>query len=364
MSAGPDPVTSKGGKAGGGATADAGLRAMGSAAHILIVEDDASVRALLSEILQEEGYEVTAVGDGQSALKILRDMPVHSLVTDFNLPDMDGLELLGRIGRDYPRTVGIIMTAYGTVDLAVKAMKAGAVDFLSKPFEPTLVSLTLKKVLEVQRLRQENVILKHTVLKQPGMQVKNFSPLNMDDENGGGVRNGLNGEASPLVRESFERGLAEGERRATEREAEKVATQCSILRQAICQIEEACDGLAAQLEEQAIGLAFEVARKVVRECAEEKRQVISGQVQNAIARVRDVVREHDLVRIRVHPLDLPVVESLRDTLATVFDGPVALAFESDATVGRGGCLVQTGTRVVDASLESQIARLAAPFQRK
>jgi len=353
-------------KAGAVAISDVGLRPIGTTVHVLVVEDDASVRSLLTEILQQDGYEVTAAADGQSAYRTLREVPVHALVTDFNLPDMDGLEIIQHITREYPRTVGIIMTAYGTVDLAVKAMKAGAVDFLSKPFEPVLVSLTLKKVLEVQRLRQENVILKHTVLKHPGVQVRNFSPQDMGDASRSDRRGraGITGQIDPAIREALERGLAEGERRAMEGATGKLAAQSSMLGQVIRQLEQTCEHIVSELEEQSVQLAFEVARKIVRQCAEEKREVISTQVKTAIGRVRDAVREHALVRILVHPDDLPVMEDLREMLANIFDRPVILAFEADASLGRGGCVVQTGTRLVDATMESQLSRLAAPFRKR
>ena len=364
MSTGMDPK-SKTSKAGAG-TANIGLRPIGNAIHVLIVEDDTSVRGLLTEILQLDGYEVTAAADGNAAYRTLREVPVHALVTDYNLPDMDGLELIEHVTRQYPRTVGIIMTAFGTVDLAVKAMKAGAVDFLTKPFEPTLVSLTLKKVLEVQRLRQENVILKHTVLKQPGVQVKTFSPKDMNGTiaTSGDHRTGTPEQPDPIVHEAYERGLAEGERRAIDGAMAKLSSQSNLLGQIIHQVEQTCDRVAADLEEQSVELAFEVARKIVRQCAEEKRDVISTQVKAAITRVREDVKAHALVRIRVHPDDLPEMEELRETMTDVFDHPVVLAFEGDAALGRGGCVVQTGTRLVDATVESQLERLAGPFRKR
>lgn len=366
MSAGSESLTRNTSQTGAAATAETGLGPVGTTARVLIVEDDAGVRSLLTDILQQEGYDVLAVADGLSALQTLKKLPIQALVTDFNLPDMDGLALLALVTKDYPRTVGIVMTAFGTVDLAVKAMKAGAVDFLSKPFEPVLVALTLRKVLEVQRLRQENVILKHTFLKQPGVQVKAFAPQDMGGEmwSEGSNRTDVNGETSTAAREAFEQGLAEGDRRATERETAKLASQCNLLSHAIRQVEERYDSIAAELEAQTVELAFEIARKVVHECAEEKRDVILTQVRSAIARVRDAVREHALVRIRVHPHDVPIVEELRELLANVFDGPVVLAFEGDASLGRGGCLVQTGTRLVDATLETQLGRLAGAFRSK
>jgi flagellar assembly protein FliH len=335
------------------------------ASRVLVIEDDALIRTLLTEILLEDGYDVTAVEDGRSALKVLKDVEIHAVVTDFNLPDMDGLAILSQVSREYPRAATIVITGYGTVDLAVNAMKAGAVDFLTKPFQPALVSLTLKKVLEVQRLRQENAFLKQTVLKQPGAHVKTFVLRDMDGAPLPGSH-GTNGSSDmePALRQAFERGMVEGDRLASEREAEKLAARCRLLDQAVRQTEETCLRMCIEFEQQAAALAFEVARKIVRECAEEKRDVIVNQVRTAVTRVHDAVREHALVRIRVHPDDLPVAEQLRDMLAGTFEARVGIMFEGDADITRGGCVVQTGTRLVDATLESQLDRLAEPFQKR
>jgi DNA-binding response OmpR family regulator/F0F1-type ATP synthase delta subunit len=335
------------------------------AAHILIVEDDVALRTLLTEILREDGYEVTAVDDGAAALRALALCPFQAMLTDMHLPGMDGLELLRRMRLQYPRTVGIVMTGFGTVDVAVKAMKAGAVDFLTKPFQTDLVSLTLKRVLEVQELRQENAILKHTVLKQYGIQVRTFEMEDMDGT-GASVRQerGAAAVGAALMKQEFERGLAEGERAATDRNASRIASQCGLLGQAIRQVEQAYQGVLADMEAQTVALAFEIAKRVIHECVEEKRDIVLAQVRSAIARVRDVVREHALVRIRVHPTDVAMIEDVRSTLAAQFEGPVLLTVEGDSTIAPGGCVVQTGTRLVDATLDSQLSRLADPFRGK
>lgn len=350
----------------GGGAEEGGWRetAAAPAAHILLVEDDAVLRTLLTELLARDGYEVTAVGDGRSALRALTGAPVHAMLTDLHLPDMDGLEVLKRAAQSHPRTVGLVMTGHGTVDLAVKAMKAGAVDFLTKPFQPDVVSLTLRRVLEVQRLRQENAILKHTVLKQAGIQVKVFEMEDMDGGRQASRSAGRPAVTQEMMQQEFERGLAEGERRACEREGARLAQQSALLGTVAQQVEQAYKALLAQVEEQAAALAFEIARRVVHECADEKRSVVLSQVAMAVARVRESVREQGLVRVRVHPDDLPAVEAARDAVAGAFDGPVTLVLEADPSISRGGCHVQTGTRFVDATLESQLARLAEPFRRR
>ena len=132
-------------------------------AHVLIVEDEPAVRGLLEEGLREEGFEVSVGGDGETALRVLRETPIQVLLTDLMLPNMDGLEVLRRAILESPETACIVMTGYGTIERAVCAMKAGAFDFVTKPIQIDAVSLVIRKALEVQRLRQENLLLKRTV---------------------------------------------------------------------------------------------------------------------------------------------------------------------------------------------------------
>ena len=131
--------------------------------HVLVVEDEAAIRDMLEEGLRDEGYEVTLVPDGESAVAVLRDTPVQVVLTDLMLPSMDGLEVLRRVQTESPDTACIVMTGHGTVEQAVLAMKAGAMDFVTKPIELSTVAVLIKKAMDVQRLRQENLLLKKTV---------------------------------------------------------------------------------------------------------------------------------------------------------------------------------------------------------
>lgn len=131
--------------------------------HVLVVEDEAAIRDMIEEGLREEGYEVTLVPDGESAVAVLRETPVQVVLTDLMLPSMDGLEVLRRAQTESPDTACIIMTGHGTVEQAVLAMKAGAMDFVTKPFHMDTVAVLVKKAMDVQRLRQENLLLKKTV---------------------------------------------------------------------------------------------------------------------------------------------------------------------------------------------------------
>ena len=103
-----------------------------SVSSILVVEDDEGLQSLLRRLLSQEGRQVTIVGSGQEAIRVAQEIPVDVLVTDLKLPDIDGLAVLERILQIDPKVIGIVMTGYGSIDCAVKAMKAGAFDFLDK----------------------------------------------------------------------------------------------------------------------------------------------------------------------------------------------------------------------------------------
>ncbi|WP_447983522.1 sigma-54-dependent transcriptional regulator [Nitrospira sp. Nam74] len=135
-------------------------------AHIVVVDDDHGVREVLHDLLTQDGYQVTVVADGPSAIQTVKDTVVQVVIADLRLPGMDGLRVLEQVTQLDAKIVGIVMTGYGTIDAAVKAMKAGAFDFITKPFDADAVSIVVNKALEFQRLRQENVLLRKTVRDQ------------------------------------------------------------------------------------------------------------------------------------------------------------------------------------------------------
>ena len=139
-------------------------------AHIVVVDDDHGVREVLYGLLTQEGYQVTVVADGPSAIQTVKDTVVQVVIADLRLPGMDGLRVLERVTHLDAKIVGIVMTGYGTIDAAVKAMKAGPFDFITKPFDADAVSIVVSKALEFQRLRQENVLLRKTVRDQYRME--------------------------------------------------------------------------------------------------------------------------------------------------------------------------------------------------
>ncbi len=135
-------------------------------ASILIVEDEPKMRRLLEISLGEDGHNVRSVGDAESALKGLAREPADLIVTDLKLPGMNGLDFLQEAKRINASTPMIVMTAYGSVETAVEAMKAGASDYVLKPFTMAEMKLVIGKELDVQRVRDENRSLKEALGKR------------------------------------------------------------------------------------------------------------------------------------------------------------------------------------------------------
>ncbi|MFV1957638.1 MAG: sigma-54-dependent transcriptional regulator, partial [bacterium] len=127
---------------------------------ILVVDDEHSVRNMITVLLQKEQFDASGASSGEEALQILGERPFDLVLCDVRMPGMDGLQVLSTIRSQYPDTTVIMMSAFGTVDLAVKAMKQGAYDYISKPFKTDEILLTLKKAQERESLRRENIILR------------------------------------------------------------------------------------------------------------------------------------------------------------------------------------------------------------
>ena len=125
---------------------------------ILIVEDEEKLRRVIGLHLSSAGYQVKAAGSAEEALKLAADADL--ILTDLKLPGMDGLAFLEQIRAQNVHAPVVVMSAFGTVEIAVDAMKRGAVDFLPKPFSLDHVSVVVEKALEVRKLREENRDLK------------------------------------------------------------------------------------------------------------------------------------------------------------------------------------------------------------
>ncbi len=128
--------------------------------RILIVDDEQIVRESLTNWLKEESYQVEAAENGTLALEKIRQSPFQVVLLDLKMPGMDGIQVLTELKKDFPDIEVIIMTAYGSVNTAVEAIKAGAYDYIVKPFDPEEVALLIKKILEHKNLILENILLR------------------------------------------------------------------------------------------------------------------------------------------------------------------------------------------------------------
>jgi two-component system response regulator PilR (NtrC family) len=126
---------------------------------ILIVEDETVLRESLAELLTDEGYDVLQAGDGKAAYEIVLKRAVDLVISDVRMPEMDGLVLLGHLQKVAPQTPVIMLTAFGTVESAVAAMRAGASDYLLKPVQFDDVLMKVSRALEMRELRQTQRVM-------------------------------------------------------------------------------------------------------------------------------------------------------------------------------------------------------------
>jgi DNA-binding NtrC family response regulator len=133
---------------------------------ILIVEDEAKMRRLLELNLGDDGFTTFSAGDAETGLKLLRENPIDLILTDLKLPGMNGLEFLQIVKRQNTALPVVVMTAFGSVETAVDAMKAGASDYVLKPFSLTEMRIVIHKELDVRNLREENRSLREALGKR------------------------------------------------------------------------------------------------------------------------------------------------------------------------------------------------------
>lgn len=122
----------------------------------LVVDDDRTACRLLQEIMAKEGYQVEAAESGKEALEKAGTAVFDVALSDVRMPDLDGLEVLRALKRLSPETIVIMMTAFGSIETAIEAIKEGAYDYISKPFKLDEVKLTIRRALEHKRLLKEN----------------------------------------------------------------------------------------------------------------------------------------------------------------------------------------------------------------
>src|SRR6266545_935883 len=128
---------------------------MSTQGRIVVIDDEVNAAAALETLLREDGYEVSSAHEARAGLALLEKTDPDVVLTDLRMPGMDGLELLAKIRQIHPETMVIVMTAYGTVKTAARAMKLGAEDYLSKPIDVEELEVILQRVLEKKRLLEE-----------------------------------------------------------------------------------------------------------------------------------------------------------------------------------------------------------------
>ncbi len=131
--------------------------------RVLVVDDEENIRLVLRTLLKKHGYEVEVADSGESALVLVDTFGPDVILTDVRMPKMGGLDLLATLKAKQNAATVIVMSAYGNVDLALEAMKAGAYDYVSKPFKPDEIVLALRKAEEREALRRENRALKEQI---------------------------------------------------------------------------------------------------------------------------------------------------------------------------------------------------------
>jgi len=146
------------------------MRDMAMVPKMLIIDDEPLMRITLQDSLVGEGYEVVAAETGRKGVDLLRKNQWDIIITDLKLPDLEGIEILKEAKSLNPSTEVILITAYGSIDSAVSAMKEGASDYLTKPFSMDELLLIIKRLLRMKQLEEENLSLKKRVEERYGLE--------------------------------------------------------------------------------------------------------------------------------------------------------------------------------------------------
>lgn len=314
---------------------------------VLVVDDDEGIRGLFLELFRTEGLSIRVSGSGQEALSMVKRMAPALLVIDVLLPDRDGVAVLEEAQLIDSRMIGVVMTGAASVELAVRSMQAGAVDFLMKPFHNDAVLATVRRALELYRLRNEHTVLKHAAVRSGAVRLQNIPFQTFGDDGT------LPGEDGLM---EYERGLADGRRQSEAQRQQDLA----VLTEAVGKFDAARSALQRTVDDEIIALALQIASKILHESAVSSREQIVMQVKAALG----AVQESDSVVIQVHPADAAVLEEVRTELVGRQNIALKLTIESVASLQRGSCLLHTATRLVDASLDTQLLRLGDALRNR
>lgn len=134
--------------------------------HVLVVDDEEIIRDSLSFVLSKEGYDVESASNGREALEKILANPPDVVITDIEMPEMKGMELLDKVSQVSPQTFVIIITAYGSIETAIQALRKGAADYILKPLEFDELILRLRRLIEFRRLALENQILRQEISRE------------------------------------------------------------------------------------------------------------------------------------------------------------------------------------------------------
>jgi two-component system response regulator AtoC len=130
---------------------------------LLVVDDDSAMRQMLDSLFTEQGYRVRVASSAKEALDLVGDIEFDAVLSDIKMPGTSGIDLVGELRDLRPETPVVLMTAFGSIDSAVEAMRAGAFDYITKPFEPDAVLITMERAVERRALEEENRRLRRAV---------------------------------------------------------------------------------------------------------------------------------------------------------------------------------------------------------
>lgn len=313
---------------------------------VVVVDDDERLRTLFAELLRPAGATLRLAATAREAVDLIGASAPALLIVDIKLPDGDGIAVLEHAQRLDPRIIGVVMTGAADVEQAVRAMKAGAADFLTKPTDNAIVLATVRRLLELHRARGERAVLKQAALRSGAVRLEQL-PLQIFGEDGS-----LRGQDGLT---DFERGVAEGQRRADEQRREERA----LFAEAVKRLDSARTALHQAMEDEIVGLAFHIASKVLHEGAAAYKEPIVIQARDALKAAGGPAS----AVLRVHPADAAVLEEARISL-TAGGEDITVKITADSSVPRGTCLVQTDNRLVDASLDTQLLRLGEALKER
>jgi len=128
---------------------------------ILVIDDDETIRHLISAVLTDAGYNVSAVSNGEEALRKINEIPFEIVITDLKMQDMNGIEVLRKVKQVNAETDVIVITAYASLETALEAMRAGAYDYISKPFNPDEIIMIIDKIIKKKTTDSASDKLQH-----------------------------------------------------------------------------------------------------------------------------------------------------------------------------------------------------------